>query len=102
MMDENDVINRRYDTLVIVGIILPFLIVPFLSLLILQKGQDFSYLFLLSRFIIWATLGLLFLYARYGELQNFLLWEEEKYDWTFYVMWIVVLYLLCFFLSLTG
>jgi len=101
-MDENDVINRRYDTLVIVGIILPFLIVPFLSLLILQKGQDFSYLFLLSRFIIWATLGLLFLYARYGELQNFLLWEEEKYDWTFYVMWIVVLYLLCFFLSLTG
>jgi len=96
-MDENDVINRRYDTLVIVGIILPFLIVPFLSLLILQKGQDFSYLFLLSRFIIWATLGLLFLYARYGELQNFLLWEEEKYDWTFYVMWIVVLYLLCFF-----
>src|ERR1700722_7509653 len=97
MMDENDVINRRYYTLVILGIILPFLIVPFLSLLILQKGQDFTYLFLVSRLIIWATLGLMFLYARYGEVQKFLLWEEEKYDWTFYLMWIVVLYLLCFF-----
>jgi len=96
-MDENDVINRRYYTLVILGIILPFLIVPFLSSLILQKGQDFTCLFLLSRFIIWATLGLMFLYARYGELQNFLLWEEEKYDWTFYLSWIFILYLLCFF-----
>ena len=95
-MDENDVINRRYYALVILGLILPFLIVPFLSLLVLQKGQDFTYLFLLSRFIIWATLGLMFLYTRYGEVQKFLLWEEEKYDWTFYLLWIFTLYLLCF------
>jgi hypothetical protein len=89
MMDDTDVANRRYYTLMILGIILPFLIVPFLSLLVLQKGQSFTYLFLVSRFIIWATLGLMFLYARYGEVQKFLLWEEEKYDWKFYVGWII-------------
>jgi membrane protease YdiL (CAAX protease family) len=97
MMDENDVVNRRYYALVILGLILPFLIVPFLSLLVLEKGQSFTYLFLVSRLIIWATLGLTFLYARYGEMQKFLLWEEEKYDWTFYVGWIIALYSLCFF-----
>ncbi len=97
MMDDTDVANRRYYTLVILGMILPFLIVPFLSLLVLQKGQSFTYLFLVSRFIIWATLGLMFLYARYGEVQKFLLWEEEKYDWKFYVGWIIGLYALCFF-----
>jgi len=96
-MDDTEVANRRYYTLVILGIILPFLIVPFLSLLVLEKGQNFTYLFLLSRFIIWATLGLMLLYAHYGEVQKFLLWEEEKYDWTFYILWIVALYLLCFF-----
>jgi len=95
-MDENDVIKRRYYTLVILGMILPFLIVPFLSLILHQKGQTFTFLFFESRFIIWATLGLLFLYARYGEVQKFLLWNEEKYDWTFYVLWIIGLYGLCF------
>src|ERR1700729_761724 len=96
MIDENDVINRRYYALVILGMVLPFLIVPFLSLVFYDKAQSFTYLFVVSRFIIWATLGLLFLYARYGEVQKFLLWGEEKQDWTFYLLWIVVLYVLCF------
>ena len=95
-MDENDVINRRYYALVILGLVLPFLIVPFLSLVFYDKGQSFTYLFVVSRFIIWATLGLLFLYARYGEVQKFLLWGEEKQDWAFYLLWIIVLYVLCF------
>lgn len=94
---EEALADHRYRALVIVGIVLPFLILPFLTLLFYQKGQNYAYLFIVSRFIIWATLGLLFIYARYAEVQPFLLWEEQKYNWTFYLQWIIVLYILCLF-----
>ncbi|HZY37258.1 MAG TPA: type II CAAX endopeptidase family protein [Mucilaginibacter sp.] len=96
LTDENPLAARRYHALVIVGMVLPFLLVPFLSLVFYQKGDSYTYLFVISRFIIWATLGLMLLYARYAEVQKFILWGEEKYDWTFYLLWIFVLYLLCF------
>jgi membrane protease YdiL (CAAX protease family) len=95
-VEENPLATRRYHALVIVGIILPFLLVPFLSLVFYQKGDSYTYLFVVSRFIIWAALGLMFVYARYAEVQKFLLWGEEEYNWTFYLLWIVVLYVLCF------
>jgi membrane protease YdiL (CAAX protease family) len=49
-----------------------------------------------SRFMIWAVLGIMFLYARYAEVQNFFLWEDEGHGFAFTVQWIIVLYLLCF------
>jgi membrane protease YdiL (CAAX protease family) len=95
-MDENNLVTRRYHTLVVLGMVLPFLIVPFLSLVFFEKGQSFTYLFVVSRFIIWATLGLMMLYARYGEVQKFILWGEEEYGFLFYLQWIIALCLLCF------
>lgn len=92
---EIKVTNQRYYALVIVGIILPFLIEPFLSRLFLQKGDSFSVLFITSRFIIWGTLGLLYLYSRYGEVQRFTLWGEEEYGFVFYLKWIFLVYLMC-------
>jgi hypothetical protein len=38
----------------------------------------------------------MFLYARKGEMQNFLLWNEEKYKASFYIASIIGVYLLCF------
>src|ERR1700759_2314647 len=93
---ETALAKRRYNALVITGMILPFLIVPFLSFIFNHKGDSYTYLFVVSRFIIWATVGLLFIYARYGEMQKFILWGEERYAWTFYLLWIVALYILCF------
>lgn len=93
---ETELADQRYRALVFMGIILPFLIVPFLTLLIYQKGQSYFYWTIESRFIIWATFLLVFLYARYGEVQRFLLWQENEYDAGFYLQWIIVLYLLCF------
>jgi membrane protease YdiL (CAAX protease family) len=87
--------RRRYYALVIVGMALPFLIEPFLTLIIYQKGQSYFTSFAESRFIIWASLGVLFFYSRYAEVQPFLLWEEEKYGPIFYLKWVILLFLLC-------
>src|ERR1700759_3302092 len=92
---ETALAKRRYNALVITGMILPFLIVPFLSFIFNHKGDSYTYLFVVSRFIIWATVGLLFIYARYGEMQKFILWGEEKYNWAFYPLWIIALFVLC-------
>src|ERR1700744_41668 len=92
--EDTGLAGHRLKALIIVGIILPFLIEPFLSLLFYQKGESYFALFATSRFLIWATLGLLFLYSRYAEVLPFTLWDEESYRWTFYVQWLIVLFVL--------
>jgi len=91
-----DVNSRRLRALMITGITLPFLLYPFLSLLIIPTGIDYSLKIFISRLLIWAIVGLVFLYACYGEVQNFFLWQEEKYDTAFYIKAIIGVYLLCF------
>jgi uncharacterized protein len=87
---------RRLNTLMLAGIALPFLLYPFLSLVFLSAGQDLMVRLIVSRFLIWAVLGALYLYARYGEMQPFLLWHEDKYKAPFYIKAIAGVYLLCF------
>jgi membrane protease YdiL (CAAX protease family) len=96
MMNDADVINRRYYALMILGIILPFLLTPFLSLIFYEKGQSYAYLLLISRFTIWGILGLMLLYAKYAELQPFLLLHEERQGVLFYIQWVILLYLMVF------
>jgi len=93
-MEDDDIIIRRYHALMVLGIILPFLIFPFLSMVFLSASQSDAYRFIFSRFLIWAELGLVLLYARYGEVQRFFLWDEERYDFGFFLKWIIALYLL--------
>src|ERR1700753_2280230 len=96
-MDENQIATQRYYALVILGILLPLLLSPFLASYFLSSGQSLEYRLLASRFIIWAEFGLMFLYARYAEVQPFFLWEEESYNFWFYLMSVIVLFLLtCF------
>lgn len=93
----NEKVNaRRFNALMISGIALPILLYPFLSVLLLSPTQDLLYRLTVSRFLIWAVLGILYLYARYGEMQPLLLWKEEKYDAFFYLKAIAGVYLLCF------
>ncbi|WP_183580092.1 CPBP family intramembrane glutamic endopeptidase [Mucilaginibacter sp. X5P1] len=93
---------RRFNTLMISGIALPIMLYPFLSMLFLSPTQDLLYRLIFSRFLIWAVLGILYLYARYGEMQPFLLWKEEKYNTLFYIKAIVGVYLLCFASAITA
>ena len=74
-----DVDARRLHALMITGIVLPFLLYPFLSMLIIPTGMDHSLRLFISRLLIWATVGIMFLYARQGEVQHFFLWDEQQY-----------------------
>jgi uncharacterized protein len=91
-----DVDARRLRALMITGIILPLLLYPFLSMLIIPTGIDYSLKLFISRLLIWATVGIMFLYARRGEVQKFFLWDEQQYDVVFYIKAIIGVYLLCF------
>jgi membrane protease YdiL (CAAX protease family) len=93
-MPETDIVTRRYYSLMVLGIILPFLLSPFLSMVFMSASQSFTYRFVCSRFLIWAVLGLMFLYARQAEMQKFFLWTDKQYKISFYIKSIIVLYLL--------
>lgn len=95
-MDENQLARQRYYALVILGILLPLLLWPFLASYFLSSGQRFEDRFVVSRFIIWAEFGLIFLYARYAEIQPFFLWEEEQYSAGFYFTSVIGLFIMVF------
>jgi len=95
-MQDTDVINRRYYALMVLGILLPFLLSPFLSMVFGSPTQSFTYRFTLSRFLIWGVLGLMFIYARQAEVQRFLMWDEEANNFGFYIASIAVLFLILF------
>ena len=95
-MDNFDIEKRRYYALMIVGIALPLLLLPFLSMLFLSTDQSTAYRLICSRFLIWAVFGLMLLYARYGEVQRFMLWDDERYDIGVLIGFVILLFLLIF------
>jgi membrane protease YdiL (CAAX protease family) len=96
VIDETAVNARRYKALIITGILLPLMLYPYLGQLFLSYNIDYAYRIFYSRILIWITLGLMYLYARNGEAQDFLLWPEKKYDAWFYLKFVVVLYIMVF------
>ncbi|WP_179415353.1 CPBP family intramembrane glutamic endopeptidase [Mucilaginibacter sp. E4BP6] len=86
--------KKRFNTLMLAGIALQILLYPFLVAVLLLAVTDFGWRIFLSRIIIWAVLGGMFLFARKGEMQNLLLWPEEHYKLSFYLKWIFFLYML--------
>lgn len=91
---EDAVNQRRFNALIITGIVLPLLLYPFLCSLFLPWIDSATDRLLLSRFLIWGEVGLMYLYARKAEMQPFILWPEQKYDAGFYILSVVCLYLL--------
>jgi membrane protease YdiL (CAAX protease family) len=86
--------KRRFNTLMLSGITLTIVLYPFLSSVLLSAITDYGWRIFLSRIIIWAVMGVMFMYARKGEIQNMLLWPEENYKASFYIKWVFLLYLL--------
>lgn len=64
---------------IILSIVLPFLAIYF-SVLIKKLGIDNETQFYISRFAIWISLLLLYLFSLKIEKQPFLLWGETKYS----------------------
>jgi len=94
--------KRRFNALMLAGIALPILLYPFFVAVFLPAVTDFAWRIFLSRLIIWAVLGGMFLFARKGEMQNVLLWPEEHYKPSFYFKWIFLLYLLVLVVGATA
>jgi membrane protease YdiL (CAAX protease family) len=86
--------KKRFNALMLAGIALPILLYPFFVIILLPAVTDFAWRIFLSRLIIWAVLGGMFLFARKGEMQDLLLWPEEDYKPSFYLKWLFLLYLL--------
>lgn len=80
-----NITNSTKKTVLIGGIILSVLL-PFLaicsSLLFKDLGLSNEIQFYISRFVIWVSLFLLFLYAYLIEKKPFLLWSETEYSFS--------------------
>lgn len=92
-MQTETIPRGRYNAILIAGILLPFLLYPFLTLIFIHKGQTDLERLLYSRLLIWGILAALVLYARRLEAKHFLLWKDQPYSFWFYVVSIVSMYI---------
>lgn len=92
-MPEADIARSRKESLIIVtGVVLAFVIYPLLTMLLLPHLPLGIERMFYSRLIIWASVGLMFVYARFVEKDSFFLWIEEHYSLTFYLASILCLF----------
>ncbi|WP_214069962.1 type II CAAX endopeptidase family protein [Mucilaginibacter sp. dw_454] len=77
---------------IITGIILAFLFPLILSALIAGSSLTYEHKVYYSRFIFWTEVGLLWLYARFVEKQNLLIWTEKESGFKFLLKSILILY----------
>jgi membrane protease YdiL (CAAX protease family) len=87
--------------LIIGGILFSFIIllIAICSSQIFYNTKVFNEkIFFLARLKIWLCLFLVYLYSIKIEKQNFLLWEEQKYSFTFYLKLIAKIFLTLFFM----
>ncbi|MFB9076959.1 lysostaphin resistance A-like protein [Flavobacterium procerum] len=80
---------------IILSILLPFLAMAF-SILIKKLGIDNETQFYISRFALWISLLLLFLYSIKIERQPFLIWAETKYSISAYLKAVFITFLKLF------
>jgi membrane protease YdiL (CAAX protease family) len=92
--------NRKLRGRMIFGVLLPFLLFPVLSIMFLVGHHSLQDRLSISPFVVWAELGLTYLYARNVEKQNFILWADRRYNLSFYLLSIIGLYGLCVAASL--
>jgi membrane protease YdiL (CAAX protease family) len=91
--------NSSKKPALIIGIILSVLlpsIAIFFSLLFKKTGISSETQFYISRFAIWISLLLLFLYALKIEKQPFLLWKETEYSFSFFAKALFITFLKLF------
>jgi len=97
-----NITQRRFNTLMIAGIALPILLYVLLNTIFLHGVTDYHYMLLFSRIIIWIVLLILFLFAKYGECQPFLLLPHEQRSFWWYALQVFILLLLSFACGLTA
>jgi uncharacterized protein len=91
---EDPTNDRKYKALVITGICLSVMLLPYLAQLFLIWGFSYTGRIIGSELLEWVATGIMFLYAWYAEGTKFFLWEEKKYSPGFYIGSTIVVFLM--------
>ncbi|HZX58692.1 MAG TPA: type II CAAX endopeptidase family protein [Mucilaginibacter sp.] len=97
MDDELDgIAKRQYNTIILAGIAIAVLFSPIVDTLLFLKNFLPLWRLIISTAVTWITLPVLYQYAVKVEGRPFLLWEEQKFNISFFLISIIVLFLLIF------
>src|SRR5580704_90220 len=88
--------RRQYNTIILAGIAIAVLFSPIVDTLLFLKNFLPLWRLIISTTVTWITLPVLYQYAVKVEDRPFLLWEEQKFNISFFLISIVVLFLLTF------
>jgi len=88
-------VSRPSNAILIVGIVIA-LVFPFLNVLLNGFTLTFNSRMILSRFVFWAEIAFLWLYAIKVEKQKLLIWTEKRSGLKFILASIVLIYALSF------
>ncbi len=94
--------KRRQNAIGLAGVVIAILFPLVLSLLIIMSGLNYPDKVLYSRFIFWAEVLFLMLYASKAEHRKFLIWEDKPADIGFFIGSIVALYFLSLACGIVG
>jgi len=87
-------LNRKQKAVIVTGMVLAILLPFALSLPIAFSNLASPDRVLYSRFIFWAEILVLMLYAAKAEHRKFLIWDEKRVDVAFFVVSVVAMYFL--------
>ncbi len=91
---ESTIQKRQYNTIILAGICIAALFHQVVSPYVIVKGMPPVSHLLISDLLMWATLPLLYYYAKKVEGRDFFLWKEKARNLWFYIAAITVLYIM--------
>jgi membrane protease YdiL (CAAX protease family) len=94
--------KRRQNLISLAGVVIAIVFPFVLSLLIIVSGLSYPEKVLYSRFIFWAEVLFLMLYASKVEHCKFLIWEDKPADIGFFLVSVVALYFLSLACGIIG
>lgn len=95
-------LSRKKNIIIVLGVIIA-IVFPFaLSFLIKYSSLNAADRMFYSRFIFWAEVLLLMLYANKVEQRKLLIWEDRKADAGFFIVSVIALYFLSWVCSIIG
>jgi len=88
--------KRQFNTIILAGIAIAILFSPIVDTLLFLKNFLPLWRLIISTAVTWITLPVLYQYAIKVEGRPFLLWEEQKFSISFFIVSIIALFLLVF------
>jgi len=94
--------KSRQNLISLAGVVIAMLFPFLLSLLLILSSLSYPDKVLYSRFIFWAEVLVLMLYASKAEKKKFLIWDDKPADIGFFIISVVALYFLSLACGIIG